>query len=108
MICCCKWQKTQTKPIYDPVGTIIVKTLYIIPVFRTSLTPIVIDDEEEEKAHAVIVTFEKPITKKGIKGSISSLNSQPITQNLSQAAHDDPAPTPSPAIPNRRRFSFKS
>ncbi len=99
MFCCPNLFKKQNKPI---VGTTIVKTLYIVPVFRTSLTPITI--EEEEKTHAVIVTFERP-NKKNMKGSISSLGSQPITVNLSQAAKDDPAPTPSPAVP-MRKFSF--
>ncbi len=77
------------------VGTVIVKTLYINPVFRdrNSITP----PMEETKSEILIITKMKT-------SSISGQNTQPITVNLSEAARSDPA-TPSPAIAIRR-FTF--
>ncbi len=84
------------KPKKLEVGTVIVKTLYIDPIFRdrnSSITPPI----EETKSEILIISKMKT-------SSISGQNTQPITINLSEAARSDPA-TPSPAIAIRR-FTF--
>ncbi len=105
---CCFQKDTENK---DELKIVVTKTIECIPVIRYSFsesppTTVAMDDVEVIKACAIMINFAKPKIAKGGQGSISSMGSQPITVNLSDAARTDPAHTPSPAA-YRREFTFR-
>ncbi len=109
-VCSCLKPKSridESKVVYS-------KTIECTPVIRYSFsaTPPTSElkqltkDIEVIKTCSILINFPNPKISKGLKGSVSSLGTQPITVNLSRV--DDPAPTPTPSNTDHvKEFTFK-